>query len=441
MDIKKRRELLIPKKKKEDKDDDGLFDDLKDNIKDQTEEGSDEDEEEEKKVPEKTGKKTFLKVIFVVLIILILVVGGLGIYTSINTGYYNGYEVVASYELDDAMNVEYMPYSDNCIKYSRDGVSYINKTNQTVWMESYALKMPKATVKGDYIVVADYNGDRAYLFGKEGKLKDITTQYNIIDADVALQGVFAVVLESDVGNQIIIYDKNGEKVAEISTTVESSGFPVDIALSDDGKKLFVSFAYFDGMTLKNQIGTYNFGEVGQNENADRFMGGFELDNDTLVSKVSFIDNDNVCAFGDNKLIFYEMREKPVETARVEYTEEINSIFHNQKYVGCVSAKSQSDAMHAYEIRAYNNKGRLTCQIDLDIAFNHISSTENYIIVTGDSECRIYDYSGRTVFAYSFPKRLVNLIPTANPKEYIALYEGGSEFIKLIYNKEETTEVK
>lgn len=385
-----------------------------------------------------TVRKTSRKGLVVFLVFILLAVIGGGVYITMNSRTYDEYETIATYEIDDVTSMDYLAYGDNYIKYSKDGISYVDKNNHTVWMESYAMKMPTAVVAGDYIAIADLNGNEVYLFGKEGKLNQTTTTSTIIDVDVALQGVFSVVLDGAEGNLILTYDKNGEKIAEISTTIESSGYPLDISLSEDGRKLFTSFAYFEGTTLKNQLGTYNFGEVGKNENADRFMGGFDL-TETLVAKVEFVGNDTICAFGDNQLIFYSMKEKPSEITKVSYKEEIQSIFYNDAYVGTVCRQTNSNKSAAYELKAYNTSGKEVVSIPFEIPYKHIHATEDRIIIVGDSNCGIYDYNGNLIFSYSFANNLVNLIPTVDNREYIAVFENQSEYIRLIVKPEEAKE--
>ncbi len=385
-------------------------------------------------------KRGIAIVLFVVVVVLIV----LGIGIAMNNRSYDDYQVLATYEIDDVTSMDYLAYGDNYIKYSKDGISYVDKSNHTVWMESYAMKMPTAVVAGNYIAVADLNGNEVYLFGKEGKLNQTTTTSTIIDVDVALQGVFAVVLDGTEGNLILTYDKHGEKIAEISTTVESSGYPLDISLSEDGRKLFTSFAYFEGTVLKNQLGTYNFGEIGKNENADRFMGGFDL-TETLVTKVEFIGNDAICAFGDNQLLFYSMKEKPSEITQIPYTEEIRSIFYNDVYVGTVCEQKNSNKSSAYELKAYNASGKEVVTIPFEASYKHIHATEDRILIVGDSTCSIYDYNGNLIFTYNFANNLVNLIPTMDNRELIAVFEKQSELIRLIKKQDtssanETTDV-
>ena len=78
----------------------------------------------------------------------------------------------------------------------------------------------------------------------------------------------------------------------MKTSIENSGYPLDIAISDDGAKLFTSYVKVDGTSVPDYLAAYNFGSVGQNENADRLMGGFTFD-DTIFPYIDFVDNDTV----------------------------------------------------------------------------------------------------------------------------------------------------
>ena len=89
--------------------------------------------------------------------------------------------------------------------------------------------------------------------------------------------------------------------------MEQSGYPLDIAVSSDGTKLVVSYVALDGTSVKNSVGFYNFSKVGQNS-VDRLVGGTEF-GDTIVPKVEFVNNNVVCAYGDDKLVIYNNTQK------------------------------------------------------------------------------------------------------------------------------------
>ena len=62
---------------------------------------------------------------------------------------------------------------------------------------------------------------------------------------------------------------------------------------------------------ENSLVFYNFSEVGQNY-IEQLVGGYSKKElgDVLIPEVAFLDNTNICAFADNKLIFFQMKEIP-----------------------------------------------------------------------------------------------------------------------------------
>jgi len=190
------------------------------------------------------------------------------------------------------------------------------------------MKMPMAVTSGSYAAVADMSGNEVYIFSEEGQVSSLTMPYTICDVDIANQGAFAVVLESEKTNYVNIYDKNGDSIYEMQTTIGKSGYPLDVTISDDCQKLFTSYINVSSGTAQNNLAAYNLGDVGQNANADRMVGGYKLDGQ-VVPKVQFISNDTVAAFGTNSINIYSMKEKPNEKAEIEFEGEIRSIFYNE----------------------------------------------------------------------------------------------------------------
>ena len=348
-------------------------------------------------------------------------------------GSYNSYEVVEETGVQNASMIDYVNYQDSLLKYSKDGAVYVNEKGESVWNETFAMKMPKADVCGDYVAIADLNGNDVYIFDVEGKVSSTTLPYKVCDIAVASQGTFAVILESEKENFINLYDKNGEPISEIQTTIDKSGYPLDIDLSEDGEKLFSTYLSLDGASVKNGLAAYNFGPVGQSENADRMMGGYQLE-DTIVPKVEFLDNNTICAFGDNQFIIYSMREKPSEKAKIAFEREVRSVVFNKDFIGVVLPNDdESEDAAAYVFELYNTNGRRVMTRDVDFDYEKVRMSNDEIIFTGGSQSRIYTIKGSLKFSYEFAKNVVDLIPTGYSRRYIALYDSGSEIIKLTHD--------
>lgn len=388
--------------------------------------------EEQSAAPKYNAKRKRSLIIRSIFFIAIVIALGVGLYLFSKT--YDSYEVVSSTEISDYTQLEYKEYMDNLIKYSKDGITYINKKGSTVWSESYAMKRPFAAVSGEYIAVADLNGNSICVFNSKGKVSNIELPQTIRAIDIGSQGVFVVVLEDVSENYIVLYDKNGEVIYEMKKTINKSGYPLAIALSEDGKKLFTSYLLIEGIEIKNGLAAYNFGSVGQNESLDRLVGGYKF-NDTIIAKVEFLDNDTICAFGDNQFIIYSMKEKPSEKAVIEFDKEIRSVFNSSEYIGVVYENNDIENSDQYVLEIFNTNGRSVLKKSFNIAYNKLHLIGNEIVIVGDSECRIYTLKGKLKFSYSFNKKVVDVIPNGNYNEYIVLHEDSIEIIKLKHSKE------
>lgn len=391
-----------------------------------------EEDDDEKKVSADSKRRKKKLIIKMLLVFAVIVAIGVLLYAYSRP--FDNFAVTNTTDITDYSQLEYMEYMDNLVKYSKDGITYINTKGQNVWTESYAMKMPKASVSGEYIAVADLNGNQVYVFNSEGKVSSVEMPQNICAIDVGSQGVFVVVLEDSAENYINLYDKKGDIICEMQTTINKSGYPLDITLSEDGKKLFTSYIFLEGVSVKNGLAAYNFGSVGQNENSDRLMGGYTFD-DTVIPKVEFLDNDTMCAFGDNQFVIYTMKEKPNEKATIHFEQEIKSVFNSREYIGVVYANDDVENSDQYNLEVFNTSGRSILKKSFDIAYNKIHLMNKQIVVVGDTECRVYSISGNLRFKYSFSEQVEDVIPTSNYNEYIILYENRLDVIRLRHSKE------
>ncbi len=385
-------------------------------------------EENESRRTARRVKKTRL---FVILVIL-LISAGVVYFVYTRNREYQGYKVLSSTDIIYEANAEYTEFGGNLLKYTPEGVSYINANGDVVWTAGADMKIPIASTNGDYAVVADKGGNAVRVFSTEGAVSDLVMPYKILDVDVASQGAFTVVLESDVTNYVNMYDKKGNPVYEMQTSIDKSGYPLAIAISDDGQKLFTSYYYMEGIQNRNNLAAYNFGSVGQNANADRMVGGFSLD-DELVTRVEFLNNNLVAAFSDTEIILYDMKEIPSERARIAYQQEqIQSIFCSSTYIGTIERSSSAEDSTDYLMRVYDLSGNETFRYPFNMVYDNIHASDDEIILTGGNQCMIVTSKGRNKFRYSFDEMVRNMIPTSSGDEYIITFEGKTEKISLTY---------
>ncbi len=419
--------------------------------KKQTEENTDEPIESVEQVTEeapasKKNKRSGILRRRTILVLLLCVVSAAAFFLYLFTREFKGYKIVRSTETGYENTATYIRFAGNLLKYTPDGASYINANGDVVWTTGINMKQPVAVSSGDYAAIADLNGNTVCIFNAEGEVSNLTMPHAICDVDVADQGAFAVVLESDKTNYINLYNKRGEMVYEIQTTIDKSGYPFDITISDNGEKLFTSYLTVGAKGMENKLAAYNFGDVGQNSNADRMVGGYLMEGQT-VPKVQFVNNDTVCAFGTNSIELYSMREKPKHRDTIMYRGDVQSIFYSEKFVGCVldlryktgTETDAEDEQHKYRIYAYNLKGRKTLDKYIDFEYDNIYASDKEIIVTGGSDCMIFRANGSVKFTGKLDGHIVSMVPAGGSQEYVVVYENHTDTIKL--KRSETKKVE
>lgn len=387
--------------------------------------GSEETQEHNKRVQREISRR---KKMFFFAVLIVAAVAGIVIYVMLHKEY-KGYKVVKSAETDYENTASYVQFAGNLLKYTPDGVSYINANGDTVWSAGINMLMPMAVTSGDYAVIADMSGNSVCVFNTSGQVSSLTMPYAICDIDVASQGAFAVMLESDKTNYVNLYDKNGNAVYEMQTTLDKSGYPLDMTISDDGRKLFTSYINIAGNSVQDNLAAYNFGDVGQNSNADRMVGGYMFENE-VVPKVEFIENDTVAAFGTKTISIYDMKEKPSFKTDIKFENEIRSVFYNKDYIGVIQDNQEETSEHMYKVQVYDLKGNKKFDDYIDFPYSNVYAADKEIIISGGNNCLIYRKDGSVKFDGTLSGNINSIVPSGNHLEYIVVYDTVTETIKL-----------
>lgn len=356
-------------------------------------------------------------------VIVLTVVLGLKIY-SVNKKY-SDYTVKSSIKIEDGVNSSYEKFGELIIKYSNDGIAYINY-EETVWNQAFEMKTPVVDVCGDYAAVGEKNSNTIYIFDETGLEGQVTTSYPIIKIEVAKQGVVAALLEEDNANYIEVLDKKGNVLITHKTLIDGNGYPVDFSLSDDGTKMAVSYVCINNGSVESKVLFYNFSDVGQNE-VDRMVGGFNHYNSTIIPTIEFLDNDTVVAIGDNIMTIYSMKKKPSIIKEIEFNQEIKKVFYNEKYIGIVFYDDSLTGLNV--LKVYNSSGKEILEYELEAEYDNYKFSDKNIIMFSDMSCCIVSFNKVIKFDYAFKEELVDVIPEGG-KTYLFINNSEIQKVKL-----------
>jgi hypothetical protein len=376
----------------------------------------------------KRKKKKRLIILAGLLILLLLAVV---IITRMQNISYNAFQTINTTELSNLTSCKFEAYRNGILKANRDGAETISAEGKQIWNVPYNMKEPLIDVCKSYAVIGDLGGKTAYIVNGSGVSNAITTLYPILEVQVAAQGVAALVLNNGTEDWINIYsmEKTTEKVT-VKSVAATDGFPISIALSEDGRKLITSYVKADTEAITCQVTFHNFGGVGQNYEDNLVLSQAFHE---FVPKVEFITNDVAAVFLENGFWLYSMEEIPTELAKIVFDQRIQDIFYGDGYIGAVL---ESQSSKASKLIMYNLDGEIIVERDISFSYQRIVSGEDYIVFYDGESCHVMNTNGKLIFDDSFEIAINQLVPGSTYKEFLAITDNGMNTIDMIETKEE-----
>lgn len=366
-------------------------------------------------------------VIIILLIIFAIAATAVGIYVYIQNKTYTTFEVIKTIEREDAVGTQFKEFSGNILKYGKDGAVYLSEDGQMIWNQTYEMQAPMVDICEKYVGIAEQKGKEIYIMDTKGQCGKIDTNMPIQRIQIANQGTVAVLMEQEGTGYIQVYDKEGTFLAEGEVHTENSGYPLDIAISNDGCKLALSLLDINEGKVKTTIIFYNFTSVGQNE-IDNIVGTYSYA-DMIVPQIEFLTNDIMAAFGDSKTILFEGTQKPQVKNEISMKQEIRSIFYNEAYMGFVFENENSK--NRYKMEVYDLRGTKVLTQNYDMEYTAIEFLENdEICIRNELECMIYSLRGVQKFHYNFDKSIWKVLSDKMGTEYTFLMTGETQKVRL-----------
>lgn len=384
-------------------------------------EGDDEKTLEKKLKRHKRGKIWKIITLFIVLTGVVI---GYIIYD--NNKVYTEYEVIDTIETDASYSSNFYGFGDYMLRYSEDGLAYLGE-NGTYWNQAFEMSAPVMDICDDYVAIAQQKANEIYICNTESQQGRIETEYPIVAIDVSANGIVAAITEekSDISH-IEVIGKDGTRIAEGQTILAGQGSPVDLSISEDGKKLIVSYLYIGGGVIQSKVVFYNYSEVGKNE-VDRFVGGFNFDK-TMVGRVEFLGNNYAVAFGDDKAVLYSIKQKPSVITEINIEEKIKSIFYCDEYFGMILANGQAD--NPYTMVVYDTEGSKVSETKFNFLYKDIKIANDNIVLYNDITFKVYTVKGKEKYEGNVDEGITSIIMLEDRYNYLLVGPSSIKKIKL-----------
>lgn len=338
---------------------------------------------------------------------------------------YTKVRVSDSYDVGNASDNNYEEFAKGILKYSRDGISYLNQKGEEQWNQPYQMKNPFLEANSKAAAVADKGGNDIMVFDKEGLKGEIRTTLPIEKIAVSEQGIVAAVLKNESTPKILCYDTAGNILVEHKASLTGMGYPVDLALSEDGMIMQVVYLSVGEDGLCSKVCYYNFGETGESK-TDHLVTEKDYKGSVLGS--GFYMKGSVSAVvGDNSLTIFKGKDVPKEQASVTIKGEIQSLFYNEKYIGILV---KADEKSGYELCLYNTSGKQVLSKEVKNVYKSAKVSGDQIILYDGKKCSIYTRWGLHLFEGEMENNILEIFPVAGVNKYIVMNANGMENVRL-----------
>lgn len=336
---------------------------------------------------------------------------------------YHSYKVLNTSEQEDVVSTQYVEMDGDILRYSPDGVSVVDSSMNTVWNETYTMQNPIADVNGSRAVIADSEGTSLYICDKKGVTGTVTTSYSIIKVRIAANGMVAAILDNDENTWINFYNLDGSLVAENLTKIDDPGYPMDVAVSDNGV-MMVTFQYVDGSKTTSYVAFYNYGDVGQNED-DRIVSGYTYEN-VVIPQVECISESQYIALRDDGFSTYQGNQIPKEVKTINVKKEIVSTFFDDQRIGLVFKNNSKDSEYTMEV--YSMNGQLKFRKNFNVAYSTIKMSDGNIIMYNSSQICVMNSRGVQKYMASVDGTIRDFFKIGWNK-YLMVMDNGVSTIK------------
>lgn len=378
-------------------------------------------EMERRKKKKRYRRIRFQKVIMAAVLAFMVI---LGTYLLLANHLYHAVYETASYKRETSNNNRYAAFRNGIIRYSKNGVTYLNRRNEVLWIQPAQFQNPVIDISGLTFAVADAGGNTVQVFTEEGLKGEFETNLPIEKFSISNQGIVSAILKNENSPMIVTYDSTGNILVENQVVIGSMGYPTALDMSPDGNVLVVSYLDMRSGMLKSRVAGYNFSEEGaEQENHQVSIEEYE---DSIMPEVFFMDDFTSVAVGDHSFAISEGWEVPEKKTEVQISQEIKSAFHTERYIGFVLLNEEKSG---YELRLYDKAGKQVMNRAIAGEYGNVQMIGNEIILYEGNRCSIYTSTGMPRFDGNMKEDVLMLIPTEGINQYLVM---STDELRVIY---------
>lgn len=338
---------------------------------------------------------------------------------------YTSYKTKASFPGEDITGTSYVRLGNDFVKYGADGITLVNASNETLWSNAYTMKTTVSDSSSEAVLIYEQQGSQAAVADRSGVLGQFETDLPILKGSVAGNGVCAFLMKNDEDTLIRLYSPDGTILAEVKPTLEETGQPVALDLSEGATKLMVSMVKAGAGTVDSSVIFYDFSST--SESAAKHVTGNITYKDEVVPEVFFADDRTPVAVGSGRILVFSGVNDPSEKADISVGGEITSVFHDKEHIALI--QPGDDAQNRYRLTVYNYRGEQMASVLFNESYDNAVFDSGEILLWSRGHMMAFTPEGVMRFDSDFEGKIELLAKTPGFRNYCVLSASGITRIK------------
>lgn len=359
-------------------------------------------------------------------LVLPIMLAVLGTSLLVTTHSYDTIYRTVSYKKEATDAHTFAAFKNGVIRYNKDGVAFLNRRNDELWIHSSQFGTPILDVGEDVFAIADVGGNAIQVFTEKGLKGEIETKLPIEKISISGQGIVSVILKSELSSVIVTYDSTGNVLVENQINAISMGYPTALELSPDGTMLAVAYLDVSSATMNTKVICYNFGTDG--EKNKNYEASVEEYKDVYIPELYYMNDSTLVAVSDQSFIVYEGKEKPIKKKEVAIDQQIKSVFHTDKYIGFILL---NESKSGYEARLYNKNGQQFMNRSFEGEYTKVQMQDDEIIMYTGSHCCILTKTGLVKFEGNLKIDAELVLETKGLNKYLVMSANELRTVRLL----------
>ncbi len=338
---------------------------------------------------------------------------------------YKTYTILTTKTQEDTLSFLYGRVGNYILKYGVDSATLMDRNGDPLWTVTYRMASPALDVQGNTLAIYDKNGTDICLCDERGQIGSLSADRPIRKARVCSQGYVAALMEEGDKTWIQYYDQTGSLIATLKATMDSLGYPLDLALSGDGLVMGVSYLYYEEGLPKDRIAFYHFGSAGKSQ-TDNLVSSYDYSN-ILIPQLTYLEDGCWAALREDGITFFQGSQIPEKTKEVTLEADIVSSFADSSHVGLAVEEDGEES--SCLLLVYNKKGREILRKSTDFSYQSIEMEGSRILLHNRSSLCVYSLAGIEKYQGDLTSPISQLF-LLGKNRYVLINEEGFHLMKL-----------